>query len=245
MRSVAAVSALAAGLVFVPAIAMAEPAADPAASVSGVRFFDRNEDGVQQEEEAGTDAGGWEWTVYLETPSGQRVGEGKVDQAGSYNIENLPAGDYVLVFPRSTLYMGTTSERVPVALAAGQEQVVNTGIKGGTITGTAWDDLDDDGQMRAEEPRLAGIEVSDVRTGQSTTTDAQGNYVFEDQTIDEHELHFAVRPGMTFSRPMLGSSDTDSDVIDADNGLARATISTYRGELLNPRPIGAGYVAVP
>ena len=91
--------------------------------------------------------------------------------------------------------------------------------KAATIVNFFWEDLDRDGIQDAGEPGVADVTVTlQTPTGiLTTTTDANGLYLFTDVIPGDYFIKFAPPPGLTqqykISPPDQGSSDLqDSDV---------------------------------
>lgn len=239
LRSSVGVAALLLAVIPVPA-AGAENT-ENTGSIAGVRFWDRNNDGVHQTEEPGAPA----HLVYLEKPSGERVAEAQISDNGNYIMTDIAPGDYIVVFPLNReYYLDSTPRRAQVTVTADQRALVDYGVRGGELSGMAWKDLNGDGQRQQGEPPLAGVRVELGLPAPIGYTNKDGTYHFHDLPVmqDVYGPTFEVRPGMSFSPPLVGKEATDSDVIDADEGKADAKITTFRGIIYDALNTDAGYV---
>ena len=87
----------------------------------------------------------------------------------------------------------------------------------GSLGDYVWVDADLDGQQGAGETGVAGVEVElfldGVSTGRTTTTDADGFYLFEDLEAGDYNVVFTAIPeGYAFTLQNLGDDASDSDV---------------------------------
>jgi uncharacterized repeat protein (TIGR01451 family) len=167
------------------------------APISGTVYIDRNDDGSQDPTEPGI--GGVEIVITSNGPDGQPGGVDDVNVTittnadGSYSWPDaLPGVDY------------TITQKQPAGLADGKENTSNvititnlpsTGSSGNNfgeiaavLSGVVYLDSNNNGIQDAGEPGLANVEVSLPASvhnvlGQgalTATTDANGNYVFQD-----------------------------------------------------------------
>lgn len=231
---------VAAALLATTAVAPAATA-DELGSLSGIRFWDRNEDGVHQPEEPGFTGG----TITLQTLDGKPVAETQLDGEGRYTFSEVTPGEYEVLFPlNKQSYLDSTPQRARVTIEAGKPATVDYGVRGGEISGMAWEDRNGDGQRQEDEPPMVGIKVRLADPYPSTVTDKDGRYRFQDLPVgmDNYGLSFEMRAGSSFSPPLVGDEKTDSDVIDADEGIAQARITTFRGIIYDAENADAGYV---
>ena len=87
----------------------------------------------------------------------------------------------------------------------------------GKLSGRYFVDSDGDFREDGNEPGVAGVTVQALQRGQvvaSTTTDANGNYAFNNLTNGQYAVRFGADPaGRDFTRTGVGSNDSiDSDV---------------------------------
>ncbi len=147
---------------------------------------------------------------------------------GVYEFSGLPAGNYRVSVDTGTLPIGGLTESFDLngigtpsttdtTLTAGQvRDNVDFGYTGkGSIGDRVWFDADEDGVQDAGEPGIDGVTVDlDVDYDQdgtidftlTTTTDANGNYIFSDLPIADY--------GVRVTQP-AGYDQT----FDADDGL--------------------------
>ncbi|WP_397446192.1 SdrD B-like domain-containing protein [Polaribacter sp. R77954] len=129
------------------------------------------------------------------------------DANGNYLFDNLPAGNYTVTVDVSTVTAGLpagitvgdlsqtfdndgtgTANTSDYTLAAGEDNLdQDFGYQGlGSIGDTIWYDTDADGIVDASENRLEGVTITldpgtpaDPSDDLTTTTDANGNYLFD------------------------------------------------------------------
>ncbi|MDD5705243.1 MAG: SdrD B-like domain-containing protein [Kiritimatiellae bacterium] len=218
------------------AISFASPPALTATSASiGDRvWLDADGDGVQDTGEVGIH----DVVVYVYAdsnmdgiPDGPPVGSAVTGQDGSYRVQGLPAGNYLVSYDFDTVpagYTASTSGSLSVyGLTSGQQYSTSDfGLKpagGGTgaIGDQLWVDADNDGAQDAGESVLPGVTLvleqliggiwSTVAT---TTTDTNGIYAFSGLVDGDYRV----------------SVDTNSPVVspfDGTNTLGAAMIPTY------------------
>ncbi|MBK0869571.1 MAG: TonB-dependent receptor [Saccharopolyspora sp.] len=223
------------------AVAAPAQAADAGTgTVSGKYFMDRNGDGQQQADEPGPHAG----FVELLTTDGRQVAHGSPDEQGFYEFGDVAPGDYQVRFNEGG-FLPTTPNNVPVSVQDGGTAQADFGMQGGEISGMAWEDSNGDGQRQQGEPPIAGVEITSIDGAQyRATTGEDGTYRIADAWINkDYRLTFQPREGMMFAPPRVGAPETDSDVIDADDGSAEASVWVGKpGFIINAHNIDAGYV---
>ncbi len=209
-------------------------------TVAGKYFMDRNGDGQQQADEPGPHNG----FVELLTTDGRQVAHGSPDEQGRYEFGDVAPGDYQVRFNMGG-FRPTTPNNVPVSVRNGGTAQADFGMQGGQISGMAWEDTNGDGQRQEGEPPIAGVEITSIDGAQySATTGEDGTYRIADAEIDkDYRLTFQPREDMMFAPPQVGAPETDSDVIDADDGSAEASVWVGKpGFIINAWNIDAGYV---
>jgi LPXTG-site transpeptidase (sortase) family protein len=150
----------------------------------GVVFNDIDADGIQDPGELGIPG----VTVTLYDDLGGVVGTQITLADGSYSFDNLTAGDYTVVETDPAGYISTTNNSVDATVPPGGDVEVNFGdrqISGGEpawISGTVWDDVDDDAVMDVGEIGIPGVLVELLDSGggviASTLTASDGTYSF-------------------------------------------------------------------
>jgi len=156
--------------------------------ISGQKFNDLDGDGIKEAGESGL--GGW--TIFLDANGNNALDAGErstvTDATGNYTFDNLKPGTYTVREVQQTGWIQTTANPAPVALVSGDRSGVDFGnFKLIKISGQKYNDLDADGVKDSGEAGLAGwtIYLDANKNGvldageKSTTTDANGNYSFE------------------------------------------------------------------
>ncbi|NOY82108.1 MAG: hypothetical protein GXP31_14015, partial [Kiritimatiellaeota bacterium] len=203
------------------------------AAIAGLVWDDADFDGVQGAGEGGLQG------VSVELLDGQAatvLDSTTTDALGQYWFDNLTSGDYVVRFTPLTDYVfspqarGTdptkdsdadavTGRTDVITLVAGTDQTdIDAGmVETGSIGDLVWDDADFDGIQDAGEGGLQGVSV-ELLDGQattvlgSTTTDAFGQYLFDNLPPGDYVVRFTPLPGYVFSPAgQGGSTSTDSD----------------------------------
>ena len=172
-------------------------------SISGRVWFDSNGNGVQDSTEAAA-AG---LTVVARDSSNQVVGTAITGTNGQYAFDNLPIGDYIVLFaPAGNAFTAanqgaddtvdsdfvydpqTLMGLVSISLGNAGVTHVDAGLVGATLSGTVFLDIDLDGQLdgglsTAGEPGIAGVTVTlyDMWGDEiaSAVTDSSGIYSFD------------------------------------------------------------------
>ncbi|MEM7538309.1 MAG: SdrD B-like domain-containing protein [Chloroflexota bacterium] len=200
-------------------------------SISGEVFDDQDGDGIQDPDEPGVP----NVTVTLFDDNNNPVNQTTTDDDGNYTFPNVPQGMYTVVFeePEGTDFSpqdqggddtvdsdpnpvtGTTD---PITVNPGDDvEDVDAGLTPlGSIGDTVWSDLDGDGIQDPDEPGVGGVDVElfdgDGNPVDSTTTGANGAYLFEDLPADDYYVVFTSPDGFAFSPQDQGGDDAlDSD----------------------------------
>jgi uncharacterized protein (DUF2141 family) len=147
-------------------------------SIAGTKWNDLNGNGVVDIGETGLSGVTIQLWVGIDL-----MAEAVSGTDGTYAFEDLPAGDYIVmeVVPQGFYPTSTTSR--PVALAAGEAR---TGVDFlnspfASISGTKWDDPDQDGVHTSGEAPVPGVTITLSRAGMvdvTAVTDADGKYSF-------------------------------------------------------------------
>ena len=154
---------------------------DNAGKVKGVIFEDLNGDGIQNNGEVGIPG------VQIKVTDSQgHVQILTTDQNGSY-LATVPAGETELDIDESTLPGGSTqtvgTDVTTVNVPAGGIAVDLDGFKpadnNGLLTGVVYEDTNGNGVQDADEPGIAGVNVTVTDSEgniQTLVTDAEGKY---------------------------------------------------------------------
>ena len=166
-------------------------------SISGLVWYDGNGNGATNAGEFGLTA----VTVNLADTNGHVVATVATDASGHYRFTGAPPGSYRVdvtdvnhELQGLNITGGTDPSTVLTLGAGGAVTDVNFGYNGsgGAIGNSLWHDLDNDGHRDADEPGLQGVTLNlwldandngaiDYGTDnlvRTTTTDADGNYLF-------------------------------------------------------------------
>jgi len=199
-------------------------------SVGDTIFYDLNGDGVQDPGENGIPG----VTVQLEI---DLDGDGNpdltatttTDQNGNYTFPNIPEGTHTVIVtqpggsnPTSDLDGDTNPDSThQFPLTAGENNTSEDfGFLGtGSIGDTVYFDANNNGVQDAGEPGLPGVAVSldidfngDGTVDQvlNTTTDANGNYVFNNLTVGDYDVNVTQPAGTTQTDDPDGGNDNTS-----------------------------------
>ncbi|QDU63128.1 Serine-aspartate repeat-containing protein D precursor [Planctomycetes bacterium Pan216] len=221
-----------------------------AASIGDFLWFDFNADGIQDAGEPGIPnvAVSIEWT---KSDGSTFTFETTTDADGGYLVDNLVEGDYTVTIDTTTLPAdlqvpsfdpdGGDDNQSSLSIGSQEENLdQDFGYLGPyTLGDSVWFDVNGDGVQDADEPGLAGIGIELVYAGfdgilgndddltLSTTTDSEGNYLFEGLTSGKYQIIV-----QTADLP-LGvevTADTDDSAVALD-GIANITLATDRTDI--------------
>ncbi|MCS6938969.1 MAG: SpaA isopeptide-forming pilin-related protein, partial [Roseiflexus sp.] len=200
------------------------------ASIGDRVWLDRNGDGVQDAGEPGLSG----VIVYLDlNNNGVRDPNepfDATDASGNYLINGLPAGTYTVRVDAATLPGGVSATYdldgiatpgvvAGVTLSTGQARTdVDFGYQGSASIGDrVWNDANANGIQDAGETGVSGIVVALYdSTGTlliTTTTDLNGNYLFDGLPAGTYSVGVGATPGRSISPRGSGSDPAlDSDV---------------------------------
>jgi choice-of-anchor A domain-containing protein/uncharacterized repeat protein (TIGR01451 family) len=202
-------------------------------SIGDFVWNDGNHNGIQDAGEAGIA----NVTVNLYTTAGVLVSTTTTNSSGKYLFNNLPAGSYYVHFvvlsgfTVSPALQGsdTTIDSNPnsagetgtIYLTAGQNNLtIDCGMYPtppalGSIGDFVWNDANHNGIQDAGEAGLPSVTVelfsySNNSLAATTTTDANGKYLFSNLAAGSYFVQFIIPSGYTVS-PALQGSDTTID----------------------------------
>ncbi|MEJ7138762.1 VCBS domain-containing protein, partial [Amphibiibacter pelophylacis] len=211
--------------------------ADPAAgSVAGVVWNDENADKSRGSSEAGV--GGVE--IALHNAAGAVVATTTTAADGSYTFQNVPVGSGYTVDVKTgaegsavlnnyhfTTQVTAAGVGPAFAVVGGQTATQNVGVQAdaASVKGHVWNDANGNGLLDTGEKGIAGVTVDLRIAGSSTsvgqvTTDANGDYVFNDVRPGRYFVDFAEDSaslsGLVATAAKVGSNPAiDSNIINA------------------------------
>ena len=155
------------------------------ATVTGTVFDDVNTSGTQDVNESGIPG----VTVELYDSTGTTLMQTTTtDSKGDYSFIKLPAADYTVVEKDLAGYISTTSNTVPVTAPPNGTAQANfgdyqiAGCTSNTITGTVFNDANNNGVLDAGEQIIPGVTITlddqNNNVVATTTTSANGSYSF-------------------------------------------------------------------
>ncbi|MEI8199491.1 MAG: SdrD B-like domain-containing protein [Eubacteriales bacterium] len=209
------------------------------ASVGDRIWNDINSDGIQDAGEAGIP----NVKVTLTYPDSATVSV-LTDANGNYSFSNLIPGNYTVSIDSTTLpanYQqsfekdGSRNGSVAVVLNSGSAVTdVDFGyyVKS-SIGDFVWQDTNANGIQDAGEPGLPGVTVSLYNNNgieiATTTTDANGNYLFPDLLVGTYTVGVTVQPGWVISPYLAGADRSVDSNIQVGTGIS-AGIAVLGGE---------------
>jgi len=222
------------------------------ASIGDRVWLDVNNDGVQGA--STTEPGISGVTVSLLDNTGKIVASTITDANGAYLFTNVTPGTYNVQFTAppamafSPTGAGTTStdsdpnpstgKTAPIVVTAGTSNLtIDAGLSPQPATKASlgdkvWNDINHDGVQNANEPGIPGVTVTlyaadGTTVVSTTTTDAFGNYNFNNLTPGSFVVGFTAPTGYTISAPNAGTANlnTDSDPSVATGKTALITLA--------------------
>ncbi|MCK6394374.1 SdrD B-like domain-containing protein [Zoogloea sp.] len=221
------------------------------ASLGDKVWMDTNKNGVQDAGEAGVSG----VTVKLLDSTGNVVSTATTDANGNYLFKDLVPGNYSVqvVAPAGTSFTGkdlggndTTDSDVD---STGKSGVINlesgetdTSVDAGLTQSTAsygdkvWLDKNANGIQEAGEGGIAGVTVKLLNSAgavvATTTTDANGNYLFDNLTPGDYSAQIVAPTGYFLSAKDQGTNDAiDSDFDPTTGKTVVTTLATGEADL--------------
>jgi fimbrial isopeptide formation D2 family protein/uncharacterized repeat protein (TIGR01451 family) len=210
------------------------------ASVGNFVWLDANNDGDQDPGEGGVA----NVTVRLLRADGTPTGlTTTTDGLGAYSFNNLAPGDYRVEFvaplnraigkqdlggsdSRDSDANPATGRTGVISLESGEsDNSVDAAIvELGALTGRVWVDRDGDGREEGGEAARAGITVNLLNadgtpTGRTTTTDANGEYLFDEVVAGQYRVQFVIPAGLKLTLQDQGGNDTVDSDPNATSGI--------------------------
>jgi uncharacterized surface anchored protein len=204
----------------------------PKASIGNRVWNDTNNNGVQDPGEVGVPG----VRVNLYKSDGTFVGQTSTDLSGQYGFTQLEPGDYYIeipVLPVDYVFSpqdngpddATDSDADPITgrmatttLDPGENDPdwdAGISIPTARLGDRVWYDTDEDGEQDPGENGVSGVKVvlfdGNGNRLDSTLTDSQGNYLFEDLLPGDYQVGFELPTGYVYS-----PADQTNDLADSD-----------------------------
>ncbi|MEG3944182.1 SdrD B-like domain-containing protein, partial [Microcoleus sp. w2-18aC4] len=211
------------------------PTPVPQSSISGLKFNDGNGNGTQDAEETGLSG----WQIFLDANGNNSLDSGETtvttDNSGNYSFNNLNPGTYNVREVQQTGWTQTTANPAAVNLGSGESQSnVNFGnFQNISISGSKFNDLNNNGVLDAQEPLLPNWQIFlDANSNDSldagevnTSTDSFGGYSFANLGPVTYRVREVNQPGwtQTTANPadIIAVSGTNVSNINFGNSLAQ------------------------
>ncbi|MFQ8433934.1 SdrD B-like domain-containing protein, partial [Amaricoccus sp. W119] len=236
------------------------------ASIGDTVWYDTNGDGLLNNGESGAEG----MLVGLLDSTGNVVLNTTTNAAGGYIFEDLDAGVYAVRFTAPDGYEFTTAsgddadaanndsdadeatgETGTVTLSIGEAErdvdagLVETGSGTASLGDTVWIDTDGDGELNNGESGAAGVTVELLGAGGAvlgtTTTDANGGYLFDNLDADDYRVRFTAPDGYEFTTASGDAADATNNDSDADEATGETgTVTLSIGEA--ERDVDAGLI---
>ncbi len=233
----------------------------PLGSIGDKVWNDANRDGLQTSGEPGIPG----VTVTLYAANGSVVATSTTDANGSYLFTGLALGDYTVGFsglpPGATFTQanaggddtvdsdagpGGRTGTISLTVGTPDNRTVDAGLleRLGSIGSRVWRDTDGNGIQDPGEPGVAGITVKLLDANgnvlATTTTDANGTYLFAGLPLGTYILEFSnLPPGMKFTDLKAGGSDENDSDVGPDGRTRPITLTLERPDV---RSVAAGIV---
>ncbi len=182
---------------------------------------------------------------------GSAVNTTTTDVNGQYSFDNLEPGDYVLAEVQQDGWTVTmpSAGSYQISLQPGQDLAGQDfgnfrPVEKASVSGTKFEDLNQNGQRDAEEKGLEGWTVNLEKDGvavNTTTTDVNGQYSFDNLEPGDYVLAEVQQDGWTVTMPSAGSYQISlqpgQDLAGQDFGnfrpVEKASVSGTKFEDLN------------
>lgn len=220
------------------------------AAIGDFVWRDTNENGIQDAGESGV-AG---VTVRLLNSAGGVLGTTTTDASGLYLFSGLSAGTYRVEFVLPTGFSFTLpnhgsndAKDSDANLADGRTDLITLGanevnrtwdaglVQAAAIGDFVWHDTNNNGIQDAGESGIQGVTVN-LRNSSgawlaSTTTDANGFYLFSGLSAGQYLVEFVLPSGYTFAAQNQGDDAKDSDANISTGRTSLITLSTNEVDL--------------
>ncbi len=198
-------------------------------SISGLKFNDGNGNGAQDAGETGLSG----LLVFLDANGNNSLDSGEItvttDNSGNYSFNNLNAGTYNVREVQRTGWTQTTTNPAPINLGSGESRSgVNFGnFQNISISGSKFNDLNNNGVLDAQEPLLPNWQVfldanadDSLGAGEvNTSTDSLGGYSFANLGPGTYRVREVNQPGWTRTTP------NPADIVAVSGGTNTSNIN--------------------
>ena len=230
------------GIVFAPgATASGYLFGETATPLEGRVYLDSDGDGARDSAETSGIAG---VTVLLEDTAEHELDREVTDSDGGFAFPSLPGGDYVLREIQPDGYGSTTSNTVPVDVAAGEPGLVEFGDDLGLIGGRAWSDTNGDGSQDPGEPGVAGAKLTLLEESRAAsrevTTGSDGAYAFADLPEGTYVVRLTPPADTTLTTPGGPGGAINSDFHPLTRLSAPVTIEVDGDTITRRDDVDAG-----
>ncbi len=201
----------------------------PTHNVGDKVWEDLNKDGIQDQNEPGIA----NVKVTLKDADGNVVDTRTTDDKGNYLFEKVKEGEYTIEFETPEGYTPTVTGQgtadndsngtsTKVTVKDGDDLTIDSGFTQVTpeppthnVGDKVWDDLNKDGIQDDNEPGISNVKVTlkdaDGNVVDTRTTDANGNYLFENVKEGDYTIEFETPEGYTPTVTGQGTADNDSN----------------------------------
>ena len=214
------------------------------ATIGDYVFLDVNEDGIQDADDTGLEG----IELSLIDMSGTVVNTITTGADGAYSFDNLVPGNYIISAVASNIYLPTQLnvgddtldsdlETVmgnygssPITVCSGQnEETIDFGfvIDYSSISGQVYEDSKADSLFNGLDTALVNVTVTlynaDNTIAQTTTTDANGNYAFDDVLAGDYYIIYGLDMDYIYTSTLVTQSNGDgsTDVFTLAPGDSR------------------------
>jgi uncharacterized repeat protein (TIGR01451 family) len=243
----------------------------PVGSIGNYVWLDSNGDGKQDPTEKGVA----DVKVYLLDASGKKIDSTFTDSQGKYLFDSLLSGNYQVQFVLplgaeftkqnagsdtldsdvSKLGLSqviTIDATKPLSDTLRNNPNLDAGILSqfGSIGNYVWLDTNNDGKQDPTEAPIAGVKVYLLdATGKkidSTTTNAQGKYLFDSLLSGQYKVQFVAPAGTIIAKANAANDTLDSDISKLGiSQLITIDVTKAQTDTLRNNPnIDAGFVPV-
>ncbi|WP_162052167.1 S8 family serine peptidase [Gloeothece verrucosa] len=216
-----------------------------AAKITGSLWNDLDQNGVRDAGEPGL-AG---WKIYLDQNNNGTFDPGErstvTNKQGDYAFLLLSPGNYTVREVKQLGWTQTNQTDLYYTVQVAESQTVS-GINWGnflaqpaTISGTKWNDLNQNAVLDSGEPGLAGWTIyldengnSQLDTGElSTVTDEQGKYSFTNLAPGNYQVNVVNQNGWQQTQPVSGSYSVALSPDEVVNNINFGHYELKKGEI--------------